>query len=150
MSKTYGTYKTALQSKLSALLGMDGEALFAGVYMNHEEDVDGFPSAFIVESAGDGSIIDNGRNEREWQFEIFIHHEVGKKNKNDVSDAIIDALDRVIASFDEDPMLKDSNGQPQCKKVRVVPVDIEFGEREGGYARAVVQVSIVDIVSRYS
>lgn len=149
MSKSYSTLKIALQTKLNAITGQDTKALFEGVFLTNETNVEGFPVAFIIESAGAGEIIDTHRNEREWQFQIIIHHEVGRKTPEDASDAIIDALDRVITSFDQDPMFLDANDNPQCKKIVVLPLDIDFGTREGGYARAIIQVSIVDLVNRF-
>lgn len=150
MTKSYSTLKTALQTKLNSILGQDDEALFEGVYLTNETDVEGFPVAFIVEVAGSGELLDTHRNEREWQFQIIIHHEIGRKDPADASDSIIDAVDKVMQSFDQDPMLLDTNDNAQCKYTKVVPIDIDFGTREIGYSRAVLQVSIVDLVNRYS
>jgi len=146
--KSYSTLKTVLINKLEGILGEDSEALFEAVYSAEVTDQTGYPCVFVVESAGDGSLLDTARNEREWQFEVEILHEVGRTSPEDVSDSIIDAVDRVLASFDADPQLTVA-GVNNAKKVIVVPVDIDFGTREGGYARAVLRISIVDIVQRF-
>jgi len=104
--KSYTSLKTVLINKLEGILGQDSEALFVDVYSAEVTDQTGYPCAFVVESAGDGSLLDTGRNEREWQFEVEILHEVGRMNPEDVSDSIIDAVDRVLASFDADPQLE--------------------------------------------
>ena len=146
--KSYSSLKTVLITKLEGILGQDSEALFVNVYSAEVTDQTGYPCAFVIESAGDGSLLDTARNEREWQFEIEILHEVGRMKPEDVSDSIIDAVDRVLESFDADPQLTVA-GVNNAKKVVVVPVEIDFGTREGGYSRAVLRISIVDIVQRF-
>ena len=150
MAKSYNTLKTALQTKLTALKGQDLTALFGGVYLVNETNPAGYPSAFIMEKAGGGSVLDTCRNEREWEFDIQIFHEVATTSPENAIDSVQDALDRAIVSFDEDPQLLDENSSPQCQQVRVIGVDVDHGIRETGFVVAVLTVVIVDIVDRFS
>lgn len=149
MSKTYTTLKSAIITKLKAINGGDGQPLFVDVFSSLDKTATGYPIAFLVELAGDGSIIDTARNEREWRFQLTIHHEMGRKNPDDVSDAIIDAVDKVVTSFDEDPQFKDVNSQPQAKLIRVLPIDFDYGSAEQSFAIAVLDIAVVDLVSRF-
>jgi hypothetical protein len=148
--KTYTGYKAILIEKLNALLGNDGTPLFAGVYGVEETEPDGYPCAFVLERVGKGQIIDTHRNEREWQFSVVIHQEIGRRTPEEAYTVMLDAVDRVIKSMDEDPMLLDANGQSQCKWVRVVPLDFEYSQRESAVHRALLVVAIVDLVNRYA
>ena len=150
MSKSYISLKANLVTALEAINGTDGNSLFVSVEPTEETNPDGYPYAIVSESAGEGQIIDTGRNEREWQFEIHIIHEQGKKADTDSSDAIIDAVDRVLTTFDENPMFEDGDGVARAKQIRVIPVEFEFGSREVPMQRAILRVAIVDIVSRFS
>lgn len=149
MSKSYATLKEALKTKLESITGKDSNALFAGVYGINETEPEGFPTAFVVESAGEGRFLDTGRNERDWQFQLLIQQESSKKTPEEASIVIIDSVDRVISSFDKDPTLKDTNEQPQVKWIRVVPLDFDFGTgQQGAVQSAILQIVAVDIVSR--
>ena len=149
-TKSYVGLKTILINKLTALLGSDSTALFAGVYGVAETDPAGYPACWVLEQTGKGQILDTHRNEREWQFQVIIHQEIGKKNPEDAYTALLDAVDRVITSFDQDPMLLDVNSQAQCKWVRVVPAVFSYGVRETAFHSAELTVAIVDIVNRYA
>ena len=105
---------------------------------------------FVIEKTGGGNIIDTHRNEREWQFDVVIHQEMSKKSQVESYEALLDAVDRAINMFDQDPLLKDVHGQEQCKWSRVVPVAFEFATQEGQVHRANLTVSIVDVVNRYA
>lgn len=149
-TKTYVGYKNILIEKLKALVGNDGTTLFAGVYGVEETQPEGYPCAFVIERVGKGQIVDTHRNEREWQFSIVVHQSIGKnRTPEQAYTALLDAVDRVITTFDRDPMLNDSNGQAQCKWVRVVPLEFEYANREGAVHRALTTIAVVDLVNRY-
>lgn len=151
MSKSYTSLKSALITKVDALTGQDGNSLFVDTYGVAETEPDGFPCAFVLERVGRGDILDTHRNEREWQFDIIIQVKISdSRTPESAYDALLDAVDRVIESFDQDPTLEDSNGQAQCKYARVMPVEFEFGTADVAYHNAVLTVAIVDIVNRYS
>lgn len=149
-TKSYTGLKTILINKLTALLGADSGTLFSGVYGVNETNPSGYPCAFVLERTGGGQILDTHRNEREWQFSIVIHQELGTKSPENAYVALLDAVDRVITSFDQDPMLVDSNSQAQCKWIKVMPVEFEYAQQESPVHRALLVVGIVDIVNRYS
>jgi len=150
MSKSYTTLKAILIGKLQALNGVDATKLFDAVYGVRETEPAGFPSCYVLEKTGGGQILDTHRNEREWQFDIIIYQEIGKKTPETAYDALLDATDRVITMFDQDPMLLDGTGQAQAKWVRVVPTEFEWANEATAVHTAILTVSVVDIVNRYA
>ena len=152
--KSYAGLKAIIVTKLTALMGGDTPtptALFAGVYGVTETEPTGYPACYVVEKTGGGQILDTHRNEREWQFEVQIQVAIAKnRTPEDAYAALLDAVDRVIESFDQDPMLLDVNSQEQCKWVRVVPVEFVFGTQDTAFHRATLTVAVVDIVNRFA
>lgn len=149
--KSYFGLKTIVMDKLEALEESMGVALFSGVYGNHTVTPAGYPCVFVIEKTGGGKILDTHRNEREWQFELTIQVQVGSNRTTDEAwDALLQTVDKVIEAFDQDPMLFDEHGQEQCKWVRVVPADFQFGLENGAFHGAVISVGIVDLVNRYA
>lgn len=152
MSKSYTSYKEIIIDKLESIVDDQvptPEAIFADVLGTNTPSEEGYPLAFVLEKTGGGQILDTHRNEREWQFDIVIHQEIGRKTAEEAYAALLDAVDRVIESFDQDPMLKDENGEHRCKWVRVVPVGFEYATQETAIHRALLTVGIVDVVNRY-
>lgn len=149
--KSYAGLKAIIMAKLAALKGGDDTKLFENVYGVNETEPEGSPYCFVVEKTGGGTILDTHRNEREWQFDVFIQVEINSgRTPEQAYDALLDAVDRTIQSFDQDPMLFDEHGQEQCKWVRVVPLDFQFGTQDTGFHRAMLTVAVVDIVNRYA
>ena len=149
---SYTSYKSIVISKLQGItveVGMEDVPIFSAVLGANSKSDEGYPLAFVMEKTGGGSILDTHRNEREWQFDIVIHQEIGRKTIEEAYAALLDAADRVIDSFDQDPMLKDEHGEHRCKWVRVVPVAFEYGTQETAIHRALLTVAIVDVVNRY-
>ena len=150
---------TAIDSETTLSLDTDifttGEAyevgaqLFANVYGVNETEPNGYPTAWVIENTGGGEILDTHRNQREWQFDVIIHVQINDgQTPEEAYDTLLDASDRVITSFDEDPMLLDANSQAQCQRVRVVPVEFQFGVNDGAFHRAALTVAILDVVNR--
>lgn len=150
MTKSYASLKTALITKLTALVNANSIALFAGVYGVMETAPTGYPCAFVLERTGKGSILDTHRNEREWQFAVIIKQAIGNQTPEQAYATLLEAADIVITSFDEDPMLLDADSQPQCKWVRVVPAEFIYGNGEQAHHSAEMVVAIVDIVNRFA
>ena len=126
-----------------------GAQVFANVYGVNETEPEGYPAAWVIENTGGGEILDTHRNQREWQFDVIIHVQINEgTTPENAYDMLLDAADRVIADFDEDPMLLDSNGQAQCQRVQVVPVEFQFGVQDGAFHRSVMTIAVVDIVNR--
>jgi hypothetical protein len=150
--KSYTNYKAIIISKLESIKDDQTptpDTIFAEVLGTNTPSEEGYPLAYVLEKTGGGNILDTHRNEREWQFDIVIHQEVGNKTAEQAYQALLDAVDRVIKSFDEDPMLLDVHGQNQCKWVRVVPVGFEYSNQETAVHRALLTVAIVDVVNRF-
>ena len=146
--KSYASLKTILIAKMTALKGKDSNALFAGVYGVMETEPTGYPMCCVMESAGSGGILDTQRNQREWQFEITLVQEIGTKTPELAYVALLDATDRVIDAFDQDPMLLDAHGQNQCMYCKVVPNEFDFDG--DAYQTTKLTVAIVDMVNRYT
>ena len=126
-----------------------GAQIFANVYGVSETEPKGYPAAWVIENTGGGEILDTHRNQREWQFDVIIHVQINESTTPEQAyDALLDAADRVITDFDEDPMLLDSNGQAQCQRVLVVPVEFQFGVNDSAFHRAVLTIAILDVVNR--
>lgn len=150
-TKSYTGYKNILIYKLRAILGQDSQTLFAGVYGVNKTNPDGYPCAYVLEKTGSGKILDTHRNEREWQFSVVVHQKVSQnRNSEQAYNALLDAVDRVITTLDQDPMLLDENEQAQCKWSKVVPVAYEYAEQDAPVHRALLTVAIVDLVNRYA
>lgn len=150
--KSYTNYKSIIIGKLEAIVDDQTptpDTVFAEVLGTNTPSEEGYPLAYVLEKTGGGNILDTHRNEREWQFDITIHQEVGNKTAEQAYEALLDAVDRVIKSFDEDPMLLDEHGQNQCKWVRVVPVAFEYASQETAIHRALLTVAVVDVVNRF-
>ena len=150
MLTTYASLKTAIAGKLSAIETAEDVTLFSGVYTVVETTPAGYPCAFVVEYAGDGSIIDTHRNEREWQFEVTIMQEIGVKTPENAQTALLDAVDRVITVFDNDPYLADENGDPQVLWLEVVPLEFEYATGAGAVQTAKLRVACKNLTNRYA
>lgn len=151
-TKTYIGLKDILIAKLTALQGVSG-SLFVQVAGSNITEPDGYPLCYVMERKGGGKIVDTHRNERTWEFSVVIHYALGAQTEeamNTANNALLDAVDRTIAMFDQDPMLKDSNGFEQCKKVEVTPVEIERATQDVAVIRALLNVKVFDLVNRYA
>lgn len=152
LPQSYTNYKSIIIAKLQGIkIEVDSEevSIFAEVIGYNKTGVAGYPVVYVTERTGSGELLDTHRNEREWQFDVQIHQEVGAKTDEQAYDALLDAVDRVIQSFDEDPMLKDTNGQARCRWVRVVPVGFEYASQETKIHRANLTIAIVNQVNRF-
>ncbi len=149
MSKSYTSLKAILITKFQALDGSDETKLFDAVYGVRETKPEGYPSCYVIEKTGGGEILDTHRNEREWQFDVIIYQEIGKKTPEQAYAVLLDATDRLIELLDQDPMLLDAQGEAQCKWVKVVPMEFEFGNQDTAFHQTVLTVAIVDLVNRF-
>ena len=151
MAKSYTTLKAAIITKLTALLGADSGTLFSAVYGVAETQPAGYPFAYVLERAGKGQILDTARNEREWQFSIVIHQNIVEGITPEQAYVfLLDAVDRVITLFDQDPQLKDSDQEAQCKYVRVLPLEFDYANQETAVHRSLLVVACVDTVNRFA
>lgn len=147
MAKSYESLNTIISDKLKALVD-DGETIFDDVYQVPETKPTGYPCAFVIETAGEGAILDTARNEREWQFEVSLMQEISKKTPEEAAIIMRKIVDRVVAMFDQDPQLE-VGGVQQCMRVTIVPLALDYTIREQPFIFARFLISCVDIVSNF-
>lgn len=145
--KSYEDLNLIIVNKLKALKE-DGETIFVDVYSVPETKPEGYPCAFVVERAGEGSILDTARNEREWQFEVSLMQEKSNKTPEEAMAVMRKIVDKVINMFDQDPQLE-IPGVQQCMRVRIVPLSFDFIIREQTAVFARFVVACVDTVHNY-
>jgi len=146
--KSYTDLNLVIVNKLKALVDGNSKTIFVDVYNVPETKPEGFPFAFVKDVAGQGSILDTARNEREWQFEIQLWQEIGKKTPEQATVIMRTIVDKVVSMFDTDPMLLVS-GVAQCMKAKVVPLEFNFEIRENPFIFARFTVACVDLVNNY-
>jgi len=146
--QTYNNLRGVLKTKLSALVdsGTPPKTILHAVYDYTEGDFTGYPSANIRISGGGGEIADTSRNQREFTFNIDLYQEVDKsgKTKQEATDAMVLAIDKIIESFDTDI---DLSGE--CAFVRVIPVLLDTTIRSGVFLFATFEIHIIDLVDNY-
>lgn len=151
--KSYTSLKEMLITRLGAIKGKDDGTLFTGVYGATTQAIAGYPHALVLERAGAGNLIDTHRNEREWQFSVIIRQGVGSqiRTPEEAYEVLLDAVDRTLAMFDEDPQLRNDDGLAQVKDTRVVPVEFTFdAAQESAVHQATLAIAMVDIVNRFN
>lgn len=144
MPQTYTAISALLKTKLEGLQDGDGNPIFYAVYDYKENEFQGYPVATIAEKAGEGEVIDNHRNERDFIFEIRLWQEIGTRTKAQAATLMRSCVDAVMASFDQDINLNGS-----VARVRVVPVEFDFNASEAPHDFAVFLVRVVDLVYNY-
>ena len=149
MSKSYATLNTIIVDKLKALLDGAGATIFVDVYNVAESKPEGYPCAFVTEAAGEGSLLDTARNEREWQFEVALMQENSKKTPEEAAVIMRIIADDVIDMFDQDPQLRDAGGAHQCMYAKVAPLLFDYTIRESPAIFARFLISVVDIVNNF-
>jgi len=149
MAKSYETLNDVITDKLKVLLDGAGSTLFVDVYQVSETDPAGYPCAFVMDSAGEGSLLDTARNEREWQFEIKLMQEQTKKTQEEATLIMRKIVDKTIEMFDQDPQLE-VGGVQQCMRIKVVPLTFDYAIKEQPIVFATLLVSCVDLVNSYS
>ena len=147
--KSYTDLNKVISDKLKALQ-IGGVTVFDSVYSSPEAEPTGFPCAYVLDSSGEGAILDTARNEREWLFEINLKQEMSRAGKDPEIAAILmrKIVDAVIEMFDQDPQLKVLTVS-QCMKTKVVPVMFDYTVQEQPFIFAKFILSVVDLVSNY-
>jgi len=151
--RSYTDLKEAIIIKLTDLEDKPSDPLFAVVTGTNESDVDGYPAAFVIQTAGEGQVLDTHRNEREWQFSVVIHQAITPAKDAEAADVIVlNAVDQVIKSFDEDPQFVDPvNGEGRVKLIKAVPIEIfPADDQESAIHRALITVASVALVNRFA
>lgn len=145
--KSYEDLNQVIVDKLKALLD-GGETIFVDVYQTPETKPEGFPYAIVIDSAGEGSLQDTARNEREWQFEVILKQEQTKKTQEEAALIMRKIVDKVVDMFDQDPQLR-VGGVQQCMYVKVAPLAFDYEIKEQPFVFARFLISCVDLVKNY-
>ena len=147
--KSYESLSLIIIDKLKELVDGNDATIFVDVYDGGGVDRTGFPYAELTDAGGDGEILDTSRNDRSWIFEVKLVHEQGNKTIPVTRAIMRDAVDRVVAMFDEDPQLRDESGQQQCMHVKVVPLVYDYTIQDQPYVFARFEIICRDVVNNY-
>lgn len=148
MIETYTGLKTVIVNKLNALQ-IAGSDAFVDVYTVNPTKPTGYPYAIVVESAGDGEIIDTDRNERVIEFKVRLYQEVGTKTPAQASTIRLSITDAVMAMFDQDPQLTVSD-VISVMKVNVTPIEFEEITKDRAVFTSEFIIQCVVLTNNYS
>ncbi len=104
MKTNYTDLKLVIVNKLKAL-EIAGADAFVEVYNVNPTKPKGYPCAAVIESVGEGEVIDTGRNERTLEFRVKLIQEMGTKTPAQSSVTRLKITDAVMEMFDQDPQL---------------------------------------------
>ncbi len=145
--KSYTHFHKIIIDKLKALTEA-GATIFVDVYGTAETKPAGYPCAYVIETAGEGAVLDTGSNEREWQFEIVLMQEKSNRTSEEAVSIMRKITDKAIEMFDRDPQLV-VGGEHQVAFTKVVPLTFDYTIRETPFIFARFLVACVDVVRNY-
>jgi len=148
MITTYTALKAIIIAKLTALQ-IGGEDAFVAVYGVNATKPTGYPCAMVMESAGEGDMLDTGRNERIIEFRIKLIQEMKLKTPTEASTIRLSITDAVMKMFDEDPQLK-VIGADSVVRVNITPITFEEIIKDRTIFESEFIVQCVVIVNNYS
>lgn len=152
MITNYTDLKAIIKSKLEALKDDEGNDLFVNVYNVNNSKPSGFPCAMIMETAGEGEMLDTKRNERILSFDIKLIQEMGKgsnlKPPAQASAKRLGITDKVMAMFDEDPQLT-NEGNSSVVRVDVTPIEFDEITKDRSIFESIFRVDCYIIVNNY-
>lgn len=145
--QTYYNLRSLIKTKLLALNDDDGDDLFVEVLDYGEAQFTGYPSAVVLISAGDGEVRDTARNDRVFEFVIDLYQEYseGGKTKQEATDTMTKAIDKVIESFDTD-----NNLSGNVVFIEVIPMVLDTTVRSGTFLFAQFKIRCHDLVNNYT
>ena len=147
--QTYDNLRAIIKTKLEGIMdsGNPAKTILHEVHDYTEGLFTGYPSANIRISGGEGDFSDTARNQREFIFNIDLYQEVDEsgKSKDEATDAMVLAIDKIMASFDTDVRLGEN-----CAFVKVIPVMLDTTVRSGVFLFATFEIHIVDLVNNYN
>lgn len=138
--------KAAIKTKLEGIQ-LNSEAVFGSVYDYPETKFDAWPAAVIRRAGSDGLVIDTGRNQRTFHFEVLLYQAQAEQAKNaeDSEGIMVNAEDAILTAFDED---KDLGGQ--VMRINVVSsTDTPTAVNQGAFNFAVFKIDAVVIVPNF-
>jgi len=148
MITTYTGLKSVIITKLAALQ-IGGEDAFVAVYTVNPTEPTGYPYAMVLESAGEGEIIDTDRNERIIEFKVRLYQEVGTKTPAQTSAIRLSITDAVMVMFDQDPQLTVSD-VISVMKVNVTPIEFEEITKDRAIFASEFIIQCVVLVQNYA
>jgi len=148
MKTNYTDLKAIIVNKLTALQ-IDGEDAFVQVYNVNPTKPAGYPVAAVIESSGEGEILDTGRNERTLEFKIKLIQEMGVLTPVEASAKRLEITDAVMKMFDEDPQLK-VIGDDSVVRVNITPISFDEITKDRTIFESEFIISCVILVNNYS
>jgi hypothetical protein len=146
--QTYDNLRAIIKTKLESIMdnGSPAKTILYEVNDYTEGKSEGYPFANIRISGGEGDFADTARNQREFIFNIDLYQEVDEsgKTKEDATDAMVLAIDKIMEAFDTDVRLGES-----CAFVKVIPVLLDTTVKSGVFLFATFEIHIVDLVNNY-
>jgi hypothetical protein len=153
MITNYTDLKAIIKTKLEALKTSGGDDLFVAVYNVNNTSPGGYPCAMIMETAGEGEMIDTGRNERVLSFRIKLLQEMGKGTNLmtpvQASAKRLEITDAVMKMFDEDPQLT-SGGNSSVVRVNITPISFDEITKDRAIFESEFQIDCVIITQNYA
>lgn len=146
MRQTYTNLISKLKTKLEGITDTEGETVLYEVLDYKGAEMTGYPTALIIDKAGEGSLIDTHRNERIFAFDIILYQEQSSagKTKQEATTAMRSTVDSIIESFDSDPTLSG-----EVKYIKIIPIEIDYTVEQGSFIFATFKVECVDLVNNY-
>lgn len=144
--QTYYNLRSVIKTKLEGLKDDSDNDLLVQVLDYGEGQFTGYPSATVLVSVGDGTEADTARNKRVFEFNVNLYQEYseGGKTKQEATDVMVKAIDKVIEAFDIDNNL---NGQ--VVYVEVIPLLLDTMVRSGVFLFATFKIRCHDLVNKY-
>jgi len=146
--QTYDNLRAIIKTKLEGIMdsGSPAKTILFQVNDHTEGRCEGYPFANIRVSGGEGDFADTARNQREFIFNVDLYQEVDESGKTneEATDAMVLAIDKIMASFDTDVRLGET-----CAFVKVIPVMLDTAVKSGVFLFATFEIHVVDLVNNY-
>lgn len=145
--QTYYNLRSVIKTKLQGLNDDDGDDLLVDVLDYGEGQFTGYPSAVVLVSVGDGEVKDTARNERVFEFRIDLYqeHSESGKTKQEATDIMVKAIDKVIEAFDTD-----NNLNREVVFVEIIPLVLDTTVKSGVFLFASFKIRCHDLVNNYT
>lgn len=145
--QTYYNLRSVIKTKLQGLNDDDGDDLLVDVLDYGEGQFTGYPSATLLVSVGDGEPRDTARNERVFEFNLNLYEEYSEKGKTkqEATDSMIKAIDKVMEAFDTD-----NNLSGNVISVEVIPLVLDVAVKSGVFLFATFKIRCHDLVNNYT
>lgn len=145
MSTTPEQIRDLLVGKLEELLDDNDVSIFVDIIGNADGVFNGYPSATVEYTGGDGQVIDTHTNERVHHFVISLYHSVNEEvEKAEVNDRLLSIICQTITAFDKD---RDLGGEVMI--VNVTKINSSTKVSAGAWRFAEIMVDARILVPNY-